>query len=537
MAEKKTALSIVIRTIDQSTAKIKAINDRLDKLTKPTRDFRKQLGELREKSGLDDVIAGFGGVGNAIGQVIGSITILGAGLIGAGVAVKALIDKFDSTGDLAEQLGVSVDFLSGMRYAAQRSGASLEDLDGGLQTFSENLGQARANTGRMTKFLSAVSPVLLTQLKAAKSTEEGFRLLADAMSKIKDPAKRAAFAQKTVGNSKLAPLLARGSKGIGELQEKFIALAGSQEEAAEAAGKVDDSLQDLGAASLGIQAAIVQGLGPALKDLVDQLQVWLVDHREDIKKWAADIGEKLPAAVNMLVDRIKGVVEDIGKFVDGIGGLKVAAGLAAAVIAGPLVASIIKLGIVLLTTPAGWIITAIGLIALGAYELIKHWDAVSDFFIGLWDTVVDVFWRAVGIIKKAFLEFPFVELIIENWEPISEFFTELWDGITWVFKKSWEIIEKIISKIVGAVETVRDAINFINPFSDDDSIPTVTAARTNNELRAAAGAPSALAGRAQENRLKVDFVNAPPGTRVTADPQSSANVDMTVGYQLIGAAI
>jgi hypothetical protein len=59
VADKETKLSIVIRTVDKATAKIQAISKKLDAMTKPFRDFKEALSDLREKSGLDDVIGGF----------------------------------------------------------------------------------------------------------------------------------------------------------------------------------------------------------------------------------------------------------------------------------------------------------------------------------------------------------------------------------------------------------------------------------------------------------------------------------------------
>src|ERR1043166_7182493 len=170
--EKKTQLSIVLRAVDNATAKIKAINDRIDQATKPIRNFKEQLGKLSEKSGLEDVIAGFKGVGSAIGALLGKVALIG-GVVGVAVAgVFKLVGEFDDLGDKAERVGVSVQFLAAMRYAAEKAGAPVEALDGGLQTFNENIGKLRANSGKLATFLGGpkgVAPVLMKQLKAAKT--------------------------------------------------------------------------------------------------------------------------------------------------------------------------------------------------------------------------------------------------------------------------------------------------------------------------------------------------------------------------------
>ncbi|HET7500655.1 MAG TPA: hypothetical protein VFK02_06610 [Kofleriaceae bacterium] len=563
MADKESTLAIVIRTVDQATAGIRAINDRIKGLrdglfmvTAPARLFGERLAALGKEAGVPKLVEGFKGVGGALKGVGGALKELGGkllmigGVAGAAVAgLVHLVGEFDDLGDLAERLGVNVDFLAQMRYAAERSGATVEQLDGGLQAFTASLGQARAGSGRMAAFLKEVSPALLAQLKAAKSNEQAFNLLADAMAKLTDPAKRAALAQKTVGDAALAPLLARGSRGILELRGAYAGLAGSQEGAAAAAGAVDDSMKDLKAATDGIKAALVEGLSPALGQIVEELKAWFAENRERIAEWAAAIGEKLPSAIHSFVEGFLGALDSVQSFIEAVGGVKTVAIALAAVIVGPLVASFVplitsvySLGVAIMTTPIGWILAGLAALAVAVYEIYKHWDGIKEFFGKVWDGIKAAFAVAWEWIKAYFLNFTPAGQIIKHWEPIRDFFVMLWDGIKAAFSKAWDFIKGIVDKVVGAVGSVKDAvgsaIDFLNPFSDSgtgslgDSIAAFTAApqRTIDPgtLRAAAGA----AGRPGEAKVVVDFANAPRGTRVTADPRSTADVDLSVGYQM-----
>jgi hypothetical protein len=180
VADKQTKLSIVVRTVDQATVRIKAINDRLDAITKPVRDFKSALSDLREKSGLNGVIDGFKGVGSAIAGVLAKLGMLGGVAAGAVAALFHIADGFDELGDKAEEMGVSVDWLAQTRAAAEKSGASIEQLDSGMKGFAASLGLARAGTGKMAGFLKTVNPELLKQIRAAKGNEEAFDLVADA---------------------------------------------------------------------------------------------------------------------------------------------------------------------------------------------------------------------------------------------------------------------------------------------------------------------------------------------------------------------
>jgi phage-related minor tail protein len=538
MADKQTKLSIVIATVDKATAKLKAISDRLDKITKPVRDFREALSGLREKSGLDDVIGGFRGVGGALADLLGKVALVGGVVGGAVAGLMHLVNEFDDLGDKAERFGVSVDFLAQMRFAAEHAGASVEELDGGLKAFSQSLGQARAGTGRMAAFLGKVSPALLRQVKAAKSNEQAFDLMANAMAKIQDPAKRAALAQKVFGDAALAPLLGKGAKGVKELRDRFLDLAGPQAGAAEEAGKVDESMHDLKAAMQGVKAALVQGLAPALKIVIDRLREFFNENRARIAEWAANLGKKLPGAIAKLIEFFHSVVDAVRPFVDSATKLKIIGLAVAAVIVGPLVSSVYALGVALLTTPVGWIVGGIAAIAAGAILLIRNWDSVAAFFVDLWDVVKEKFGEVVAFIMPLIKPFVLAAgVIVDNWGPIKDFFVALWDDIIQVFQSAWEVISGIVDKVAGAVTWVTDKVGWI---ADKVGIGGFgiggVAADTVKGMQGPSVADLVMQSmRAQSSQAKVtvDFSNAPRGTRVKTDPQSTADIDMTVGYQMI----
>lgn len=537
MAEKKTKLSIVIRAVDQATAKVNAINAKLDAITKPFRDFKEALSDLREKSGLDEVAEGFSGVGTAIAGVLSKVAMVGGAIAAAVLGVKALIDEFAELGNAAERMGLPVDTLAQLRYAADRAGVDVGKLDTGMLNLSKNMGELRAGGGGMLTFLKQVSPALAKQIKATKSNEEAFALLADAMAKIKDPAKRAIFAQKTLGDASLAPLLARGAKGVQELRDRYAELAGPQAGAAAAAGEFGDSMADLKATLAGVKAALVEGLAPALKVVVEQLREWFAENRKRIAEFAASLGKKLPSAVKSLVGVFRGIVNAVRPFVDSTTKLKIIAVALAATIVGPLISSIYALGVAIMTTPVGWIVGGIAAIAAGAYMLIKHWDSVKAFFSALWDGVKSVFGAFFSWVADVFLTYTPLGIIIDNWGPISDFFAKLWDGITAVFRKAWEIIKGIVDKVVGAVQKVVGAAKKIGRLLTDGGPGDI--ARQMIEQQRAGGGVAEQAQRVVSGssstaaKVTVDFANAPRGTRVQTDPQSTADVDLSVGYQMI----
>lgn len=141
-------------------------------------------------------------------------------------------------------------------------------------------------------------------------------------------------------------------------------------------------------------------------------------------------------------------------------------------------------------------------------------------------------------------------MIIENWEPIEEFFVMLWDGIVEVFDAAWAKIKPIVDKVVGAAEAVADAAGAVTDwiFGEDEPAstgnafaPLRTAQReilgtpgafsAFNPARLVAGAGPGAPQQAQA-ALKVEFVNAPRGTRVAEESARNTAVDLSVGYQM-----
>ena len=95
--------------------------------------------------------------------------------------------------------------------------------------------------------------------------------------------------------------------------------------------------------------------------------------------------------------------------------------------------------------PVYAVIGGVALLALGATLLVKKWDAVSSFFVNLWNKVTGAFSAALNWIKNLLagvsnkvlvvisVFMPFIgipALIIKNWGAVSAFFVKFWTGIT-----------------------------------------------------------------------------------------------------------
>lgn len=316
-------LSITVRAVDRATSTLERINKKLEAQFKPFQKLRDQIGDLGKNTGIAKISEGLKGIGSVVKSVTIGFGALTAAGFGAFHVVKGMVDEFDELGGTASRLGVTVDALAQLRFAARKSDVEVSELDSAFGSFNKQIGLARAKSGKLYGFLGKVSPVLRKQVLATKSSEEAFGLMADAIVKVEDPAKRAALATQVFGGNgeALIPLLARGSKGIDELRRRYVQIAGSQEDAAGAAGAMDDAMIDADESFKAIKGQILRGLAPAFVTLTERVTDLFSKNRGRIAQWAKDFGEKLPGRIKKLVDVLKAVGEVIGGVVRAIGWL------------------------------------------------------------------------------------------------------------------------------------------------------------------------------------------------------------------------
>ena len=88
--------------------------------------------------------------------------------------------------------------------------------------------------------------------------------------------------------------------------------------------------------------------------------------------------------------------------------------------------------------------------------IVRHWDAIMDFFVGLWDGIVGVFNWAVDLVVGLFTS-P-VDTVMGIWEGLTGFFGSLMDSIVGVFKTAGDLLMGILK---SPINILIDAINWM----------------------------------------------------------------------------
>jgi len=207
-----------------------------------------------------------------IGKVVGGAFLA----MGAAVAtgVKQSIDLQDEMLKASQKVGVSVEALSSMGYAADLAGVAQESLNASLVRLSKGMSDASQGTGEALKAFTALGISFKTTNGELRSGDQVMLDIAERFAAMEDSAGKTALAVALFGKAgaELIPFLNQGKEGIAGLQEEADRLGITlSTDAAKAAEVFNDNMTRLGAVSRGIFNEISKQLLPSLVNLTDEM--------------------------------------------------------------------------------------------------------------------------------------------------------------------------------------------------------------------------------------------------------------------------
>jgi hypothetical protein len=251
---------------------------------------------------------------------------IGKAVAGAVGKVVGFIDEITKAGDKvaknARAAGMAADSYQRLQFIAGRSGVEMNVVSVAARKLGKNLLDASNGGGKMFTDTIAQMGVSLSDLEGLKP-EEQIGLIADALLKVEDPARRSAMSMNLFGEEggpKMASLLALGSKGIKDLGEKAKGLGLIMgKDALDASEEFQDQLGDLKATVAGVARDLGVSLIPMLKDFIVQIREWITQNRELIQTKLQDFIKDVAHVVRELLPVALSLVGAIGKLVDVVG--------------------------------------------------------------------------------------------------------------------------------------------------------------------------------------------------------------------------
>lgn len=243
--------------------------------TGPVLAMAKSADKLAMKA--EQVKATLGKVGKVGGMVAKGVGAIGAASAVAGTAVFALARHSATLADdilnTASAIGISTDALQQYRYVGVQAGLTTEEMDTALTKLTVNLGK---NFEEVDHALYQIG-LSAEGLKAA-GPEKALEYIAQGFKNTKDPAKKAAVATAIFGKAsvRMVNALDGGSESIAAFRKEAgdigYVLASGPGSALEAAGKLDDTLDKLGATATGVGNRLASKIIPQVTALAEKFQ-------------------------------------------------------------------------------------------------------------------------------------------------------------------------------------------------------------------------------------------------------------------------
>lgn len=253
---------------------------------------------------------------------IGAITAAAAGTL-FGLA-KFTANAGDQAFKMSQKVGIGVEALQELQFAAELSDVSVEQFQMGLQILSRRVLDAQfglMEAKRAFQALGLQTKDANGRLKSADTLlleiSERFRLMPDGVEKT-------VLAMELFGRSgaEMIPLLNQGSAAIGLLRQEARDLGiVLDEETARASEEFNDNITRLMASFKGLRNMVGVELIPVLNDLVLEVKDFIVANRALLKQGITDFAEVLGIVLEDMLDTLKVLVLTVTRLSKAFGGL------------------------------------------------------------------------------------------------------------------------------------------------------------------------------------------------------------------------
>ncbi len=233
-----------------------------------------------------------------------------AAVVGIGYGVKKAVDHADELSKLAQKIGVPIEQLSSLAYAADLANVPIEGLATGLKKLSVNMQLAGSGeSGTAQKAMKALGVSATEAGGALRPTSAVLLDIAEKFSHLQDGAGKTALAVQIFGKqgSELIPLLNMGAAGLSEMTARAEKLGMVlTAETGRAAEEFNDRITDMGYLFSGLWTTISAKLLPIVNDMTEAFIGWVRTSGD-----AQSAGERIAAGITSIylaaLDAIAGI--------------------------------------------------------------------------------------------------------------------------------------------------------------------------------------------------------------------------------------
>ena len=408
-----------------------------------------QLNNTDVSTAIDNtqkVISAFGLKAEDAGALLDTMNAVGQR---TGISMDTLAKSMVTNSAALQQLGFSASDAANFLGNVEMSGADTSQVMTGL---TKALANATANGKPMKEALKEIQDSMVNASSETEGLQAAYELFGKrAGGAIYQACKNGSLSFEELGTS-LKDNIGNVDSTFNETLDPIDKFQTSLNSLKIVGADVGNSLMSVLAPMLTKFSAMMKSLNEKWNNLSPGMQDAIVK----IALIAATVGPvlvvigKVITAVGTITSALGGLIGLLGgtatatTAVGVAGGASVAGTAAAGTAAGGAAVGFGALNVSLL--PIIGIITAIIAAVVAIIAIIKNWGAITEWFKGLWETIITT--------------------LMTLWQGIAEFFTTIWNGIVQVFTTVWETIKNILTvALMFIVELIKGYFELITlPF-------------------------------------------------------------------------
>lgn len=270
-------------------------------------------------SGAQSALSSFAsGIGSVLGNVAALVTVAAAAMT---AGISTAINDAEKLGKMSEKLGVPVDEMSRLAYAAKTTGASIETLQSSMMKMQQSMSESV--DGLATKGALAFDKLGISALDASgkmRPTGEVFNEIIAKLSQFENNANRTAVGTALFGSaySQLIAMIDQGTEALeaSKRRAEELGLVLSKE-TTDAAKKFKDTIGDLGSVMHGYFNSAMAASLPYLQMFTE----WMAEAATKSKGF-----EAVADGVAWVLDKVAragafavGVIQTLGAALYGLG--------------------------------------------------------------------------------------------------------------------------------------------------------------------------------------------------------------------------
>ena len=292
------------------------------RLQAQTDAFRRGMADARQsvtrfadaaKRQTDRVRAVFGALGGVVKAAMGALAAYGLSLAGISVAITRSATAIDQLAKHADKLGIAVNELQFLRFAADQTGVSMQSLDTGLQRMTRRVAEAAQGTGAAKNALEELG--LSASKLNAMSPDQQFQAIARAMGNIGNQGDKVRLAMQifdTEGVGLVNTMAANLEALRSEFDELGLSLTRSQAAAVES---FNDSRSKLAQIFDGIRNHVTATVAPALQLMIDKVVDWI--------KQMGGASEAAKVVSHWVLNFVDAGLRGFGHFIKALGNIEI----------------------------------------------------------------------------------------------------------------------------------------------------------------------------------------------------------------------